>query len=739
MERQGLSRREALQQLTATAAAAGLAGSMTTAHADAPKAFSDGRRPNDVRLGALKDLNGYFPFVPSSSPSEWAKRKEYVLRQMQIACGLWPMPSRPPIEATIHGRIERDGYTVDRVYFESSPGLLVTGSLYRPTDRKEKMPAILSPHGHWSTGRFYDAGASKVKQEIAAGAEQFEIGGRYPLQARCVQLARMGCVVFFYDMLGYADGSSLSYELTHRFAKQREHLSSPERWGLFSAQSELRLLNALGLQTWNSIRTLDWIETLSEVDASRIGVTGASGGGTQTFMLAALDERIAAAFPAVMVSTAMQGGCTCENATYLRVGTGNIEFAALVAPRPVAMSGANDWTVEIEKKGLPELQKHFEMLGVPDNVQAKYFDFPHNYNMQSRAMMYEFFNRHLKMGYESIKEADFVPQTRDELTVFNDDHPAPPKDEDAEVALLQALDEDLTKKIDALTPKNPTMLAKYRKVIGGALEVMIGRGMPGKDDIKYERLSEKEREGFLEYTAKLRFEKHGEELPTVFLFPNDWNSQVVVWISGKGKAALFDDEGRPIAAVAKLVKAGYAIASVDVLYTGESLKDGKALTQSRRVNNAREFAGYTLGYNHSLFAQRVHDILSVVSYSKHHETNPKAVHLVGVDGAGVHAICAAALARDALKSLAADTDGFRFSSITDVRDVDLLPGAVRYGDVTGILALAAPMKVWAGGESPATIGVMNDGYQVAGGSFTVYPGPKAGRNDELAGWIVGNG
>ncbi|MHC4880418.1 MAG: alpha/beta hydrolase family protein, partial [Planctomycetota bacterium] len=347
--------------------------------AAAPRVLPEDEVPNDARLGDLKDLNGYFPFKPSESPEAWAKRKEYVTRQMLVACGLWPMPERPAIEAEIHGRVERDDYTVDRVIFESSPGLLVTGSLYKPKKIDGKAPAILCPHGHWATGRFHDHGDAGIKRELDSDAEVFAVGGRHPLQARCVQLARMGCIVFLYDMQGYADGGSFTYDLIHRFAKQRPELSSPDRWGMFSAQSELRLLNSLGIQTWNSIRAVDWISTLDDVDTSRIGVTGASGGGTQTFMLAALDERIAAAFPAVMVSTAMQGGCTCENATYLRVNTGNIEFAALVAPRPIFMSGANDWTVEIEKKGLPELKQHFAMLGVADNVNAKWFDYPHNY------------------------------------------------------------------------------------------------------------------------------------------------------------------------------------------------------------------------------------------------------------------------------------------------------------------------------------------------------------------------
>src|SRR5205823_13115433 len=122
--------------------------------------------------------------------------------------------------------------------------------------------------------------------------ESWPESARYPLQARCAQLARMGCVVFHYDMLGYADSTAI-----------------PHSQGFTDAAALLWSQSQMGLQTWNSLRALDFVCGLPDVDAARVGVTGASGGGTQTFILAALDERVTAAFPAVMVSTAMQGGC----------------------------------------------------------------------------------------------------------------------------------------------------------------------------------------------------------------------------------------------------------------------------------------------------------------------------------------------------------------------------------------------------------------------------------------------
>src|SRR4051812_36765876 len=98
----------------------------------APRALPEGKLPDDVRLEPLKDLDGYFPFTPPVSKSEWAKRREKVRRQILISQGLWPMPTKTPLHPVLHGKVDRGEYTVEKVYFESAPGFFVTGNLYRP-------------------------------------------------------------------------------------------------------------------------------------------------------------------------------------------------------------------------------------------------------------------------------------------------------------------------------------------------------------------------------------------------------------------------------------------------------------------------------------------------------------------------------------------------------------------------------------------------------------------------------
>ena len=249
--------------------------------ANGPRVLAQGAMPDDVRLQPPKDLNGYFPFTPSKSPAEWEKRADYVRRQILVSQGLWPMPTKGPLNAVIHGRIDRPEYTVEKVCFESSPGFFVTGNLYRPKNPKGKVPAVMFGHGHWQDARLLEETPEKLRQEIATGQERFEQGGRSRVQSMCVQLARMGCVVWQWDMLSDSDSRQLSREIVHRFARQRPEMNTTTDWGLYSPQAEARLQSIMGLQTWNSIRSLDFLLTLPEVDPERTAITGASGGGTQ--------------------------------------------------------------------------------------------------------------------------------------------------------------------------------------------------------------------------------------------------------------------------------------------------------------------------------------------------------------------------------------------------------------------------------------------------------------------------
>ena len=713
--------------------------------AESPRVLPAGKQPGDVRLQPLVTLGDNhhddFPFDPPESKDAWLERSERLRRQLLVANGLWPMPTKTPAHAVVHGRIDRGDYTVEKVYLESFPGHFVTGNLYRPKGGSGPRPGVLCPHGHWANGRFYDAGEKKIRQEIVQGAERFDPAGRYPLQARCVQLARMGCVVFHYDMVGYAD----STQLAHR-PGLRDRMDTPQNWGYFSPQAEARLQNMMGLQTYNSIRTLDWFEELPEVDPARIAVTGGSGGGTQTFILCAIDRRPAVAFPAVMVSARMQGGCTCENACYLRVETGNIEIAGLIAPRPLGMTAALDWTQNIANVGFPELKQLYKMLDVESQVAATPMThFMHNYNYVSRAVMYGWLNKHLELGFEEpIVEEDFQPLSEEEMTVWDDEHPRPPAGDDYERSLVGWINKDSEKQMAALVPTDADSLARYRQIVGAAVDVMIGRRL---EDVRIEIVGKTPPEDHGDYLLVrwlVRNTAAGEELPTVVMMPKQSSRrEAVIWIDPIGKQGLFDESGEPKAAVRKLLAAGKSVVGVDLFGQGEFTADGEPIQKARLVtdsgrDNWAGYAGYTFGYNHSLFSKRVHDILTMIALVKHGGHAAEKVHLIGLAGAGPWVAAALAQAPDAVDRVVVDTAGFRFADVAAFDDPDFLPGGAKYLDLPGILALAAPGELWLAGEGAEAPPVVAAAYRAAGQTdqLTVFDQEASKKQAAAVDWIL---
>jgi len=639
----------------------------------------------DARLQPPKDLNGYFPFNPPSSLSEWDVRKEQVRRQILVAEGLWPMPTKTPLNAVVHGKVEGDGFTVEKVYFESAPGFFVTGSLWKPKVIKGKVPGVMFAHGHWQDARLSMADDDAVRREIAAGGERFERGGKSIFQSLCVQLARMGCVVWQWDMLSDSDSIQFSREIVHKFAKQRPEANTETNWGLYSPQAESHLQSIMGLQTWNAVRGLDFLLSLPEVDPERTAITGASGGGTQTMLLAAIDDRIKLAFPCVMVSTAMQGGCTCENASLLRIGTGNVEFAGLFAPKPQGMNTANDWTKEMATKGFPDLQKLYETHGKKDNVMLLRGEhFPHNYNAVTRSAFYTFVNKHFKLGHKTpVIEQDYEPLTKEQLSVWDDKHPAPKAaDPEFERNLLKYFADDAEKQLSA----------GDLKVMREGVEVIMGRSYDKAGDVEWTLKDKQDRGDHLEMTGTLTNKTYSEELNVAWLYPKQWNGRVVIWLDDAGKSGIQNDE------VKKLVSAGVAVLGVDLLFQGT-----EPVKQTRVVANPREFAGFTHGYNHALLAQRAHDVLSIVSFLRNAKVgthaSPKTVCLAAFGAqTGPIAVAALALAGENVNRSAVDTHGFRFGKVLDYRDPMFLPGGAKYRDLPGMLSLNDAKLVWVKGE-----------------------------------------
>jgi dienelactone hydrolase len=660
-----------------------------------PRAQPDGVLPKDSRLGPLRTYNDECTIVLPKTLAEWTTRAERLRRQILVAEGLWPMPAKTPLKAVITGRIDRPDYTVEKVYFESVPGFYVTGNLYRPKGRSGKLPGVLSPYGHWPEGRFTDKGPDGVLDAIRQGAERFEAGGRSHLQARCVQLARMGCVVFLYDMIGYGDATQLPVELAHEqegaVVKSRPEMNTLENWGFFSPQAETHLESIMGLQTWDSVRALDFLLSLPEVDPDRVGCTGESGGGTQTFILTAIDDRVKVAFPAVMVSLSMQGGCSCENASDLRIGTSNLEMAALFAPKPMGLTSADDWTRGMAADGFPKLRRIYGLFGAEDQVSLSAFpQFKHNFNAVSRMPMYSWFNQQFHLGLrEPVVERDYELLTKEEATVWDAAHPRPPAGPEVERQLLRTLTASSAQPLEGLSPD------EFRKIAGPAVDVLIGRNLDEVGRIEWTPRQENQRDGYAETAGLLRNVTHKEELPAIVLRPERRNGNVVIWLEGSGKSSLYADDPdlRPRAEVRQLLSQGTTVVGVDLLWQGEFLAYGGTLERTRTVDDNWAVPAYTFCYNSSLFAQRVHDVLTAVTYARTLGPREAKLVVVGLNGAGPLVAAAVPQARGAITGAAIATAGFRFSRLQDVRDVNFLPGGAKYGDLPGLIALAGPTPV----------------------------------------------
>ncbi|MCX7419118.1 MAG: hypothetical protein NT013_06225 [Planctomycetia bacterium] len=161
------------------------------------RVLPEGEAPNDKRLGVLKDLNGYFPLEVPATKEEWAKRADYVRKQVLISQGLWPMPTKAALKPVIHGKVDRDDFTVERVYFESAPGFFVTGSLFRPKGKSGKLAGVLCPHGHWANGRFYDAGEAAVKHSRSSSAPS-DLNSPDDIRCRPAAFSSRGWVVLSF-------------------------------------------------------------------------------------------------------------------------------------------------------------------------------------------------------------------------------------------------------------------------------------------------------------------------------------------------------------------------------------------------------------------------------------------------------------------------------------------------------------------------------------------------------------
>jgi dienelactone hydrolase len=653
----------------------------------------------DVRLTPPQDLNTKRVFPTVASRDAWEARAREIREQILVSCGLWPMPQKTPSQPVVFGRVERDGYTVEKVHIQPFPGFYLAGNLYRPLGQGPgPFPGVLNPHGHWQEGRLADN-------------ERGSIAGR------CIGFARQGMVAFSYDMVGYNDTA----QVKHTFANQ--------------PANQLWSISLMGLQTWNSIRALDFLESLPDVDRSRLACTGESGGGTQTFMLGAIDDRLRVQAPVVMVSHSMQGGCLCENAPGLRVEYSNMEIAAVPAPRAqILVAATGDWTKLTPSVEGPAVQSVYALFQAPERLRYELFDFVHNYNQTSREAVYAWFARWLRNQPDAraLAEQPFKKESDASLRVWPDGKL--PEDALDESEVIQYLIAQHQAYHRAMRPQDADSLARYQGILMPAWRHSLQITPVESGQLLVATSPERSLPTHRETRGFIGRKDKGDRIPVAVLAPKAdpagvaaakaaW-TVVLVHPEGIGGSLAADGAARGLART--ILDRGGRVLLFDAFQTGGA---------SDRENAAARqlFANYFTTYNRTDAQERAQDILTAVAFARQ-SAPARQVALCGVGHAGLWALLAAPGAGVAT---AVDANTLDASSDEALLHPEVFsPGLRKLGGFDGIGALAAPMPLLVHNTGVRfLVSEIENAYSAASASAK-FTGSKLGMTEaQVAAWL----
>ena len=313
-----------------------------------------------------------------SNQSEWEKRKAELKNCLPRALRLSPVPAKPDSKIILTAKRKYDGYTVENFALETLPGIYVCGSIYKPAKIKGKCPVILNPNGHFGQGRY-----------------------REDEQKRCATQARMGAIAVSWDLFAWGES-------------------------LLQFDGKLHRLSAANtIQTLNATRILDYLLTLKEADKDRVCVTGGSGGGSLTMMMAAIDDRVTLSIPVVMLSSHFVGGCPCESGMPAHLcgqRTNNAEIAAMFAPKPqLVVSDGGDWSSTVPELELPFLKRTYGFYQAENNLENAHFPTEgHDYGLSKREAMYKFIVKHFGLNEKMIDESKVTLEREPQMYAFGE-------------------------------------------------------------------------------------------------------------------------------------------------------------------------------------------------------------------------------------------------------------------------------------------------------------------------------
>jgi hypothetical protein len=438
--------------------------------ADAPAETSRGDHLRDAYFRQQVKLIADTDLTDIKTRADWEKKRPEFRRQFLDMLGLWPLPPRTDLHATITGKVETDLFTVEKLHFQSSPGLYVTSNLYVPKRAKFPAPAILYVCGH----------ANTVLDKVSYGS-------KVNYQHHAAWFAEHGYVCLILDTLELGEIPG-------------EHHGTSRR-GMWWWQA-LGYTPA-GIECWNAMRALDYLETRNEVDAKHIGVTGRSGGGATSWWIAAADDRPQCIIPVAGIADlyahvvegvaprlrqgVISGHCDCM---YF-VNTYRWDFGrmmALCAPRPLLLgnSDADDiFPVAAYRRLADKVRRIYDLYGATDHFQLMETKGPHKDTAELRLGAYRWMNRWLKNDTSEVHERDVPKLTPRQLKVFE----RLPAD-----AVNTTLHESFRKAARIEQPQTPTVTREWWK--GRAPELLeelrtrVFHGWPDKPPALNARLAQ---------------------------------------------------------------------------------------------------------------------------------------------------------------------------------------------------------------------------------------------------------
>lgn len=476
----------------------------------------------------------------------------------------------------------------------------------------------------------------------------------------------------------------------------------------------------MGLQTWNSIRALDFLESLPDADKRRLACTGESGGGTQTFILGAIDDRLAAQAPVVMVSHTMQGGCGCENMPGLRVEYSNMEIAAAASPRPQIIVGASgDWTKSTLTVEGPAVGRIYQLLNATDKLRFVRFDFNHNYNQTSREAVYQWFDNWLLGTSDSpSKEMHYAKEPDEALRVFPDGKL--PSDALTQKELIKFLKDSHQATLKNLQPKNSADLKPFKKILKPAwLRTIQLNTMEAKPSCL---VKSTKRDGYQVQEIQSKFEEDGRRLDLVCFNPLETSSEnkKIVLVIRDGQTPLpLDKNGAPLGLAKQLLANNYSVAFIKEIPS---------------IDHHDQLSIFYTTYNRTYLQERIRDLVSACDTLKgiQHFTKTSIV-LCGTGRAGLWSL----LAAPAADAVIADCSQVDLGNDAELLKPDLFcPGLRNINTFIGAPMLAAPNPLLMHNLSPQfEVSSLEEVYKSLKCSNSFASQPTKATDTEIANWI----